>query len=119
MRHRKTKITLDRTASQRQKLLRNLVISLIQHERLITTAARAKATRSLTERYVTQAKPSTLASRRILLRRLNNAPAVHKLVTVLGPRYRQRQGGYTRLVKLVSRRGDTAARMIVEFIPVE
>lgn len=117
MRHRKTKITLDRTASQRQKLVRNLVISLVTHEKIVTTVARAKVTRSVTERLITQAKPGTLASRRLLLKRLNNATAVNKLLTVLAPRYKDRHGGYARLTKLTPRAGDTAQRMVVELIP--
>lgn len=116
MRHRKVKLTLDRTASQRRRLLRNLAISVITHERIITTSARAKATRSFVERLITKSKAGTLASRRLLLQRLNNASAVDKLMTVLGPRYRQRRGGYTRLFNLTARSGDTAGRSVVELI---
>ncbi len=116
MRHRKAKLTLDRTASQRRRLLRNLAISVITDERIITTPARAKAARSMVERLITQAKAGTLASRRLLLQRLNNAPAVNKLLTVLGPRYQHRRGGYTRLSRLSARRGDAAEQSMIELI---
>lgn len=117
MRHRKAKITLDRTASQRRPLLRNLAISLITHERITTTAARARATKSYVERLVTTAKGNTLHARRQVLRVLNNAAAADKLVTKLGPRFKERHGGYLRSVNLGPRSGDGAQRVLIEFIP--
>ena len=117
MRHRKAKLTLDRTASQRRPLLRNLAISVITHERITTTAAKARATKAYVERLVTTAKGNTLHARRQIIRVLNNAPAAEKLLKTIGPRYQERRGGYLRTTNLGPRSGDGAPRVVLEFIP--
>ncbi len=116
MRHRKNKLTLDRTAKQRVPLMRNLAISLITHERITTTAAKARATKSMVERLVTAAKPKTLHARRQVMAALNNAKAADKLIMTLGPRYAKRQSGYLRSIKVGFRSGDGAEKVLLEFI---
>lgn len=116
MRHRKTKVTLDRTSAQRRRLFRDLAIALVTKERITTTAARAKATRSIVERLITTGKTNDLHHRRLLLHNLNHAGAAKKILDNLGPRFRARRGGYTRQVKLSPRRGDGANLVMIELI---
>ncbi len=116
MRHRSAKITLDRNAAQRIPLLRNLAISLIMHEKITTSDAKAKATRSFVERLITAGKPNTLHARRLLLSHLNNQLAVEKLLTTLSPRYKSRAGGYLRAIKIGMRQGDGSNQVMLEFI---
>ncbi len=116
MRHRKTKVTLDRNASQRRRLLRSLAVALITREKITTTAAKARAARSMVERLVTVGKTNDLRHRRILIRDLADANAAKKVLDTLGPRYQSRKGGYTRMVKLTPRLGDAAERVVLEFI---
>lgn len=116
MRHRSAKIQLDRNAKQRRPLLRNLAISLITHERITTTTAKARATKSMLERLVTTAKPQTLHARRQVIAALNNAKAADKLITTIAPRYKNRHGGYIRTTKVGLRKGDAADMMLLEFI---
>ncbi|MDP3964157.1 MAG: 50S ribosomal protein L17 [bacterium] len=116
MRHRHTTKTFDRPASQRAMLRRNLAVSLIQHERITTTVAKAKWLRPFVERLVTKGKAQNLATRRLLLQRLNNKSAVRKLVNDLANRFKARQGGYLRITKSGSRKGDGAEQAIIEFV---
>jgi large subunit ribosomal protein L17 len=116
VRHRKAKITLDRNAAQRVPLLRNLAISLIEHERITTTDARARATRSFVERLVTIGKKNTLQSRRQLLSHLNNAPAAEKILKTIAPRFATRNGGYLRAIRIGMRSGDGAKQVMLEFV---
>lgn len=116
MRHRKSKVTLDRNSAQRQKLFRNLARSLVLHERITTTAARGKVARALVERLVTMGKVGDLHHRRQMLRYLPDAAAVKKIIDVLSPRYKDAKGGYLRSTKLAVRQGDGAARVVVEFV---
>lgn len=116
MRHRKTKITLDRNSSQRRRLLRGLAIALITREKITTTTAKAKATRSMVEHLITVGKTNDLHHRRLLLRDLANAPAAKKVLDTLSPRYQTRRGGYTRMMKLTPRLGDAAERVVIEFV---
>lgn len=116
MRHRKKKVTLDRTSSSRQALLANLAESLILYEKVKTTKAKAKAVQPIVERLITVAKKDTLAARRSLLAKLYTKNAVNKLLTVLAPRYRERQGGFTRLTAVGERAGDGATEAVIEFI---
>ena len=116
MRHRKKKITLDRKAGPRRALLKNLAVSLILFERIITTLAKAKAAQRVVERLITIAKALSLVSRRRLLVLLPDARAVKKLLEVFGPRYQSRIGGYTRIVKIAERRGDGGEQALVEFV---
>ncbi|MDO8626002.1 MAG: 50S ribosomal protein L17 [Candidatus Magasanikbacteria bacterium] len=116
MRHQKKKITLDRKVGPRTALLRNLAESLILHEKIKTTKAKAKAAQSRVERLVTSAKNNTLAARRLLRADLHTDKAVKKLMEVLGPRYKDRKGGYTRLTMLGPRKGDGSQTAVIEFI---
>lgn len=116
MRHRKNKPTLDRNRAQRQRLIRNLVVSLLERERIVTTPARARVARALAERIVTLGKTTTLAKRREMLRVVPNERAIRKVIDQLSPRYRQRPGGYTRMTTMDRRAGDGAEQVILEFI---
>ena len=116
MRHRKTKATLDRTSAQRKRLIRGLVMSLIENERIITTPARARVTRSLIERLITLSKQNDLHHRRQILRYVPQAAIAKKLLEVFGPRFKTRPGGYTRMTKLSRRKGDGAEQTIVEVL---
>lgn len=116
MRHKSNKITLDRTAANRRALLANLAESLILHEKIITTKAKAKATRSYVEKLVTVAKKNDLASRRKIAKVLYTNNAVKKMMEVFGPRYKDVKGGFTRITILKNRIGDGAEEAVVEFI---
>jgi large subunit ribosomal protein L17 len=116
MRHQKKKVTLDRKSAPRRALLRHLAESLILHERIRTTKAKAKVTRSVVERLITKARPGTLAARRAVAKELYTENVVKKLVEVIAPRYKDRAGGYTRVVTLPERKGDGADEAIVEFV---
>ena len=117
MRHQKKKITLDRKSDDRHSLMVNLAESLFLYEKITTTKAKAKALRSFAEKMITTAKKNSLAARRTLASRLYTANTVKKLMEVLGPRYAERKGGYTRII-LVSgaRRGDGAETAIIELV---
>ncbi len=116
MRHRKTTAKLSRDKDSRKALLKNLAESLILYEKIKTTEAKAKALRPVVERMVTKSKPATLASRRYLLERLPSESSVNKLLEVIGPRYKDRPGGYTRIIKAGNRRGDNASVVYIEFV---
>jgi large subunit ribosomal protein L17 len=116
MRHQKNKVTLDRKTGPRQALLRNLAESLILHEKIRTTKAKARAVRSLVERLITKSKPNTLAARRALIAVLHNDAAVKKLMSELGPRFKTRAGGYTRTTMVANRIGDGAEEVVIEFV---
>jgi len=116
MRHRNHRSKLNRTTEHRTALLRNLACALIDHERIHTTDAKAKQLRSFVEPLVTLAREGTLAARRRAFSKLGKKEAVHKLFTVLGPRFAQRPGGYTRAVKGDLRAGDGAQMAYIEFI---
>lgn len=116
MRHRnKTKI-LDRKKAPREALLRNLATSVILYEKVTTTTAKAKAIRPIVEKLVTIAKTNDLQSRRKLLEVLYDKNAVAKALEVLGPRYKERNGGYTRITALGKRQGDGADVSQIEFV---
>ncbi len=116
MRHQKKKVTLDRKTASRKALLTGLAESLILYEKIVTTKAKAKATRSLVERLITKAKPATLAARRQVIPVLHTENAVKKLMTELGPRYATRPGGYTRITALKNRKGDGAEEVVLELV---
>jgi large subunit ribosomal protein L17 len=116
MRHRKKGKIFGREQGPRKALFRALEASLILYEKIKTTEAKAKALRPLVERLVTRAKVPTLANRRYLLKALPLEMPVRKLIGVLGPRYKERNGGYTRITKLGSRLGDRAKCAIIEFV---
>jgi large subunit ribosomal protein L17 len=116
MRHRKKKITLDRKAGHRKLLIKNLVTHLIIYEKIVTTEAKAKAIRPYVERLVTKSKKNDLAVRRELIRKVTIENAVKKLLEDLGPRYKERKGGYTRIIKLSPRQGDAARMAQISFV---
>ncbi len=103
--------TFHRETGQRTALLKSLARSLVLEERISTTEAKAKALRPFAERLVTYAKTNTLASRRLALSRLGDKEAVKKLFDTIGPRYTERKGGYTRVVKR-AKRGFNDARKL-------
>jgi large subunit ribosomal protein L17 len=116
MRHRKTKNSLSRKADPRRALLKNLAESVILYEKITTTEAKAKVIRPIVERLITRAKSNDLASRRYLIQRLPTNNSVKKLLEVVGPKYKDRPGGYTRITKLPQRAGDGAKRATIELI---
>jgi large subunit ribosomal protein L17 len=116
MRHRKVGRTLGRKKAPREAMLRNLAASIIIHEKVKTTEAKAKEVRTLVERAITTGKKPTLASRRLLLKQFYTEHPVNKLLEVLGPRYATRAGGYTRIVKIGPRKGDGAEIVQIELV---
>lgn len=116
MRHQKNKVTLDRKTAARRSLLSNLAESLILYEKITTTKAKAKAVRSVVEKLVTKSKSGTLAARRELAQVLYTKNAVKKTMEELGPRYKERAGGYTRMTMLRNRKGDGAEEVVIEFV---
>ncbi|MBT3340523.1 MAG: 50S ribosomal protein L17 [Planctomycetes bacterium] len=118
MRHRVKTNKLSRTGSHRRALARNLAAALIEHERIETTLTKAKAHRSFVEKLVTLAKVKNLSNYRRALAILgNNKAATAKLFDVLGPRFQERPGGYTRILKFSKPRlGDAAPRALWEFV---
>jgi large subunit ribosomal protein L17 len=119
MRHRVKGKKLKRNTSQRMALLRNLVTSFLEKERIKTTLAKAKATRPIAEKMITLAKKNTLHARRLALRFIYKKEVVKKLFDELGPRFSERPGGYTRIVKIGSRAGDGAEMAILELVGTE
>ena len=116
MRHRKKTIKLGRTAEHRKALLANQVCSLIEHQRIKTTLAKAKAVRPLAEKMVTLGKKGTLHARRTALAVLRQRDAVKKLFDDIAPRSTSRNGGYTRIVKLGARKSDSAPIAFIEWV---
>jgi large subunit ribosomal protein L17 len=116
MRHQKSKKTLDRKAGPRKHLLKNLAAQFILYEKISTTEAKAKVLRSFVEPLITTGKENTLAARRNLMKTLPIENAVKKVLEELGPRYKERPGGYTRITKLSQRQGDAAKMARIEFV---
>ena len=117
MRHKVAGKKLGRTTSHRIAMARNMSVSLIEHERIVTTIQKAKHVKPLVEKLVTLAKEPTLHHRRQAFARLRSDEAVAKLFDVLGPRFRERPGGYCRILKLAKPRlGDNGQRAILEFV---
>lgn len=117
MRHRLQKrSSFGLRPGPRLALLRNLVSSLVEHERIKTTLPKAKTVRRLVEKAITTGKGATLTSRRTLLSRYPHQPTVKKIVDELAPRFKNRPGGYTRIMKLGDRAGDCAKMAYIEFV---
>lgn len=108
MRHRVTGRKLDRNTNQRKALFRSLANSLILHEKVVTTEAKAKSVRPLVEKLITRAKEDSIHNRRLLIKELVHENSVKKMLEVIGPKFKERNGGYTKLVKIGSRHGDRA-----------
>jgi large subunit ribosomal protein L17 len=116
MRHLKRTAKLGRTSEHRNAMLANLVCSLIEHKRVTTTLAKAKAARSVAEKMVTLGKKGTVASRRLAVARLHQEKAAGILFKDIVPAFKERRSGYTRIVKLEQRIGDSATRAILEWV---
>ena len=116
MRHQKKTIKLGRTAEHRKALLANQVCSLIEHQRIKTTLAKAKAVRPLAERMVTLGKKGSIHARRTALATLRQKKAVKKLFDDIAPKSAERHGGYTRIVKLGQRKSDSAPMAFIEWV---
>lgn len=117
MRHQKSRHKLSRDASHRKALLRNLCREVLEHERIRTSQAKARATKPQVEKLITLAKRGDLHARRQALAKLGNDKfVVHKLFTEVAPRYAERPGGYTRIVKLGPRRSDSTEMVFLELV---
>ncbi len=116
MRHGKVHRKLGRHSSHRMAMLANMAASLIKHEQVVTTLPKAKELRPIVEKLVTIGKKGDLAARRQAISELRDAKMVKKLFDVIAPRYKDRAGGYTRIMKAGFRHGDNAAVAVIEFV---
>ncbi|MEM7567387.1 MAG: 50S ribosomal protein L17 [Pseudomonadota bacterium] len=116
MRHRTGHRKLNRTASHRKAMFANMASALIKHEQIVTTLPKAKELRPIVEKLVTLSKRGDLHARRLLASRLRDDAMAKKLIDVLGPRYAERPGGYTRIMKAGFRHGDNAPVAVIEFV---
>ena len=116
MRHRKSGRQLNRNASHRNAMFRNMSVSLFEHEIIKTTLPKAKELRRVAEPLITLAKEDSVANRRVAFSRTRSNAAVGKLFTELGPRYAERPGGYLRILKCGPRPGDSAPMAYVELV---
>jgi large subunit ribosomal protein L17 len=107
---------LGRTSEHRNAMLANLVCSLIEHKRVTTTLAKAKAARSVAEKMVTLGKSGTIHDRRLAVARLHQEDAAKILFKEIAPAFKERNGGYTRIIKMNQRQGDAATRAILEWV---
>ena len=116
MRHRKKGRKLSRTASHRRATLRNMATALFRHERIETTTAKAKELRPYAERLITLARRGDLHARRTAATKIQDKEVLGKLFEDLGPRFAERPGGYTRILKLGFRKGDAAEMSLIELV---
>jgi large subunit ribosomal protein L17 len=116
MRHRNSGRQLSRNASHRHAMLRNMATSLLQHETIRTTVPKAKELRRVVEPLITMAKTDSIASRRLAYARLRDEVVVEKLFADLGPRFKARAGGYTRILKMEPRPGDNADMALMQLV---
>jgi len=116
MRHRKAGRKLNKTASHRKAMFANMAAALIKHEQIVTTLPKAKELRPVVEKLITLAKRGDLHARRQAISRIRDKPMVAKLFETLGPRYQERNGGYTRVLKAGFRYGDSAPMAVIELI---
>lgn len=119
MRHRVKGRKLGRRTEHREALVHNLVSELIKRERITTTEAKAREVRGVAEKLITKGKRGTLNDRRIAAAKLPDNRVVRKLFDDIGPRYASREGGYTRMLKLMPRKGDAAAMALLELVEEE
>jgi large subunit ribosomal protein L17 len=116
MRHLKRTAKLGRTSEHRNAMLANMVCSLIEHKRITTTLAKAKAARSVAEKMVTLGKKGTIQSRRLAVARLHQENAAKILFKEIAPAFKDRRSGYTRIIKLGQRIGDASQKAILEWV---
>ena len=116
MRHGKVHRKLNRTAEHRKAMFANMCAALIKHEQIVTTVPKAKDLRPIVEKLITLGKRGDLHARRQAISQIRDVAMVKKLFDVLGPRYKARNGGYTRVVKAGYRYGDNAAVAVIEFV---
>ncbi len=119
MRHNKSGRKLGRNSSHRAAMMRNMVTSLLEHEKITTTDARAKELRKVVDRMITFGKRGDLHARRQAIKVIRDRKVVGKLFELIGPRYKDRPGGYTRIIKLANRLGDNASQVIIELVEEE
>ncbi|MCC6352326.1 MAG: 50S ribosomal protein L17 [Verrucomicrobiae bacterium] len=115
MRHRVNSLKLGRTSQHRDMMLAALVVSLIKHNRIRTTVTKAKAARRLADKMVTLGKRGDIAARRLAAAKLRDEGAVYRLFSAVAPVFAARQGGYTRVTKLVARQSDAAPMAMIEW----
>ena len=116
MRHRKSGRQLSRNSSHRTAMFRNMTASLVSHEAIKTTVAKAKEFRRFVEPLITLAKENSVANQRLAFARIRNREAVHKLFHDIGPRFNDRPGGYTRIIKCGFRPGDNAPMALIALV---
>ena len=116
MRHGNGYRKLNRTHEHRKAMFANMVCSLVEHEQITTTLPKAKELKRIADKIITLAKKGNLHSRRLLMARVKQEDAVRKLIDVLAPRYSERSGGYSRVLKAGFRHGDMAPMAIIEFV---
>jgi large subunit ribosomal protein L17 len=116
MRHGYAHRKLNRTSAHRKAMFKNMAVSLLQHEAIVTTLPKAKELRKVVEPLITLAKKPSLANRRLAFDRLRDRDIVVKLFDVIGPRYANRNGGYTRVLKYGFRPGDNAPKAFMELV---
>lgn len=116
MRHRCAHRKLNRTSAHRKAMFKNMAVALLKHEAIVTTLPKAKELRKVVEPLITLAKTPTLANRRLVFDRIRDRDMVVKLFNVIGPRYAERNGGYTRVLKYGFRPGDNAPRAFMELV---
>lgn len=116
MRHRLANRKLNRDTSARKAMLKNLVTSLFEHNRIVTTEARAKETRRIAEKIITTAKADTLHARRVVARFITKKETVKKLFKEIVPFYKEKPGGYIRLIRIGPRKGDAAFMVMVDLL---
>lgn len=113
MRHRIKVKKLNRSTKQRKALFRGLIVSLVKHEEIETTQAKAKAVRGILDKLITKSKTKSLHARRLIQGMIQDSDATNKLVDDLGVRYKETNGGYTRILKIASRKGDNAPMVLL------
>ena len=116
MRHGKARRRLNRTSSHRKAMFKNMANALIKHEQIVTTLPKAKDLRGVVEKLITLGKRDTLHARRLVFSRLRDQGMTKKLFDILGVRYKERQGGYTRVLKAGFRYGDSAPMAVIELV---
>ncbi len=116
MRHGNTHRKLNRTSEHRRAMFANMAAALIKHEQIVTTLPKAKDLRPIVEKLVTLGKRGGLHARRQAIAEIKDVAMVKKLFEVIGPRYKERNGGYTRVIRYGFRYGDSAPRAVIEFV---